>query len=123
MSGMEMGSLYILSFFVILLLAFYYILERKHNGIKLDIVLLCGILTFGLISILTVCLQGTRTFTDGIDGAVGTISFSPTAKFQYILQIIILKTNRIINDLYFDGCDGHDTNRIGKKTFVSRPTR
>ena len=89
MGGMEMGSLYILSFFVILLLAFYYILERKHNGIKLDTILLCGVLTFGLISILTVCLQGTRTFTDGIDGAVGTISFSPTVKFQYVLQIII----------------------------------
>ena len=89
MGGMEMESLYLLSFFVILLLVFYYILERKHNGIKLDTVLLCAIATFGLVSILTVCFQGTRTFTDGIDGAVGTISFSPEVKFQYVLQIII----------------------------------
>ena len=89
MGGMEMGSLYLLSFFTILLLVFYYFLERKYNRIKLDSVLLCGILTFGLISILTVYFQGTRTFTDGIDGAVGTISFSPEVKFQYILQIII----------------------------------
>ena len=89
MGGMEMGSLYLLSFFVILLLVFYYILERKHNGIKIDTVLLCAIATFGLVSILTVCFQGTRTFTDGIDGAVGTISFSPEVKFQYVLQIII----------------------------------
>ena len=89
MGGMEMGSLYLLSFFVILLLVFYYILERKYNRIKLDTVLLCAILTFGLVSILTVCFQGTRTFPDGIDGAVGTISFSPMVKFQYVLQIIV----------------------------------
>ena len=89
MGGMEMGSLYMLSFFVILLLVFYYILEHKHNHIKIDTVLLCAIATFGLISILTVCLQGPRTFTDGIDGAVGTISFSVQQKFSYVLQIII----------------------------------
>ena len=89
MGGMEMGSLYLLSFFIILLLVFYYVLERKYNRIKLDTVLLCGILTFGLVAILTVCLQGARTFADGIDGAVGTISFSAKEKFQYVLQIIV----------------------------------
>ena len=89
MGGMELGSLYLLSFFIILLLVFYYVLERKYNRIKLDTVLLCIILTFGLISVLTVCFQGTRTFADGIGGAVGVISFSPKEKLQYVLQIII----------------------------------
>ena len=89
MGGMQTGTIYILSFFVLFLLVMYYVLERKYNKIKIDTVLLCAIATFGLISILTVCCQGTRTFTDGIDGAVGTISFSPQVKFQYVLQIII----------------------------------
>ena len=89
MGGMQTGTLYILSFFVLLLLVFYYILERKHNKMKIDTVLLCAIATFGLVAILTVCCQGTRTFADGIGGAVGVISFSPKVKLQYVLQIII----------------------------------
>lgn len=89
MGGMQNGSIYILSFFIILLLVFYYLLERKHNKIKLDTVLLCAISTFGLVSIFTVCFQGTRVFTDGIDGAIGAISFTSEEKFLDVLQIII----------------------------------
>ena len=48
MGGMQMGSLFMLSFFIILLLVFYYILERKHNKIKIDTILLCTIATFVL---------------------------------------------------------------------------
>ena len=76
MGGMELGSLYLLSFFTILLLVFYYVLERKYNRIKLDTVLLCVILTFGLISVLTVCFQGTRTFADGINGVLFGMRFT-----------------------------------------------
>ena len=89
MGGMQSGSIFMLSFFTILLLVFYYILERKHNKIKIDTILLCIIATFGLISIFTVCLQPARTFADGIGGAVGTISFTAEQKFSYALQIII----------------------------------
>ena len=89
MGGMQMGSLFMLSFFIILLLVFYYILERKHNKIKIDTILLCIIATFGLISILTIVLQPARTFSDGLNGATNSISFSSEEKFAYVLQVII----------------------------------
>ena len=89
MGGMQSGSIYVLSLFIILLLVFYYVLERKHNKIKLDTVLLCAIATFGLVAILTVCWQQPRTFSDGINGASMTVSFTADQKFQYVLQILI----------------------------------
>ena len=89
MGGMQMGSLFMLSFFIILLLVFYYILERKHNKIKIDTILLCTIATFGLISVLTIVLQPARTFSDGLNGATNSISFSSEEKFAYVFQVII----------------------------------
>ena len=89
MGGMNMTSLYLLTFFIIFMLVFYYFKERKHNQIKVDKILLPIIAIFGLVSILTVWWQGPREFVNPDDGFTTAISFSFKQKMSYTLQIVV----------------------------------
>ena len=89
MGGMNMTSLYMLTFSIIFMFVFYYFNERKNNGITIDKILLPIIGVFGLLSILTVWWQGPREFINPDDGYVASIAFSPKEKISYTLQIVV----------------------------------
>ena len=76
MGGMNMTSLYLLTFFILFMLGYYYFKERKYNQIKLDKILLPIIAIFGLVSIATVWWQGPREFVNPDDGYSALISFN-----------------------------------------------
>ena len=88
MGGMNMTSLYLLTFFIIFMLAYYFFREWKSNQIKIDKVLLPIIAAFGLVSILTVWWQGPREFINA-DGFSTSVSFSVKEKISYTFQIAV----------------------------------
>ena len=89
MSGFEVFPLYLLSFGVIALLIFYYVLEHKRNGLTLDKILLPCLGVFGLIMIITIFRQGDRSFINWDGSDTFSISFTFSERLLASLQVII----------------------------------
>ena len=89
MSGFEVFPLYLLSFGVIALLIFYYVLEHKRNGLTLDKILLPSLGAFGLIMIITIFRQSDRSFTNWDGSDTFSISFTFSERLLASLQVII----------------------------------
>ena len=89
MSGFEVFPLYLLSFGVIALLIFYYVLEHKRNGLTLDKILLPCLGVFGLIMIINIFRQGDRSFINWDGSDTFSISFTFSERLLASLQVII----------------------------------
>ncbi|MBO4667262.1 MAG: hypothetical protein J5666_03945, partial [Bacilli bacterium] len=88
-SGFETLPLYLLSFGIIALLIFYYVLEHKRNGLTMDKILLPCLVVFGLLMIITIFRQGDRTFTNWDATDTFSISFTFSERLLASLQVVI----------------------------------
>ena len=88
-SGFETLPLYLLSFGIIALLIFYYVLEHKRNGLTMDKILLPCLGVFGLLMIITIFRQGDRTFTNWDATDTFSISFTFSERLLASLQVVI----------------------------------
>ncbi|MBO4666628.1 MAG: hypothetical protein J5666_00670 [Bacilli bacterium] len=88
-SGFDVFPLYLLTFGIIALLIFYYVLEHKKNGLTFDKILLPCLGVFGLIMIITIFRQGDRTFTNWDATDTFSISFTFNERLLASLQVVI----------------------------------
>lgn len=88
-SGFELFPLYLITFSVIGLLIFYYILEHKKNGLSLDKILLPCFIVFGILMIWTIFRQDGRTFNNWNNDGTFDISFTFTERLLASLQVVI----------------------------------
>ena len=88
-SGFESFPLYFLTFAVIGLLVFYYLLEHKKNDLKFDKILLPCLIMFGVMMIWTIFRQGNRTFNNWDNDGSLTISFTFGERMLAALQVVI----------------------------------
>ena len=89
LSGFSVAPGYLLCGVLILFLAFYYFLEHKKNGLKFDVVLLPSFIAFGILMIINIFRQDTRTFVnfEGTDNF--TVTFSLNDRISAALQVVI----------------------------------
>ena len=89
LDGNSVDTIFLLTLFVIFLLAFYYFKEHRKNQLTFDKILLPIIVIFGLFSILTIIWQGPRTFTNPDDGFETSVKFNALEKASAILQVVV----------------------------------
>ena len=88
-SGFDSFPLYFLTFAVIGLLVFYYILEHKKNGLTFDKILLPCLIMMGAIMIWTIFRQGNRSFNNWNNDGTLEISFTLGERMLAALQVVI----------------------------------
>ena len=88
-SGFATFPLYFLTFGIIALLVFYYILEHKKNGLSFDKILLPSLIMIGALMIWTIFRQGDRTFTNWTNDGTLAISFTFEERMLASLQVVI----------------------------------
>ena len=86
-SSGDLTFIFVASFFIIGLMAVYYIFEHRKNKLTIDYVLLPALIIFGAIMIWTIFRQGDRTFGSG--SSLRTVTFTTSEKLSYALQAII----------------------------------
>ena len=89
MKGFSVAPGYLLCGVIILFLAFYYFLEHKKNGLKFDVVLLPSFIALGLVMILNIFRQDTRTFQNYDATGDFTVSFTFNDKLSAAFQVVI----------------------------------
>ncbi len=89
MGGYSADSAFILTISIIGLLALYYFLEHKKNGLKFDKVLLPSLCIAGLLLILNILRQGFRSFISYSDMWYFDIAFSRWERILASLQVVI----------------------------------
>ena len=85
--GFGLTTVFIVSFAIIGLLVFYYILEHKKNNLKIDKVLLPIFIIFGILMIWNILRQGDKTFL-GYDNDYVSVSFTKEEKIRASLGVI-----------------------------------
>ena len=88
-SGFDSFPLYLLTFSIIILLVFYYVLEHKKNKLSLDKVILPSFLVMALILIINIFRQGDRTFINWMNDGTFSISFDLSSRLLAALQVVI----------------------------------
>ena len=88
-SGLDLFSLYLITFSVIGLLVIYYLLEHKKNGLSFDKILLPSLIILGSIMIWTIFRQGERTFTNWTNDGTFEVSFTLSQRFLAASQVVI----------------------------------
>lgn len=88
-AGFSAAPAFILTFSVIGLLVFYYLLEHKKNGLKFDRILLPSFIMIGVLMIWTIFRQDVRTFTDWEGTGTFTVSFSFNERLLAASQVVI----------------------------------
>ena len=89
MKGFSVDSAFILTISIIALLVLYYFLEHKKNGLKFDKILLPSLCISGLLLILTIIRQTTRTFQNYDGTGTFTVTFSDQDRVMAALQVVI----------------------------------
>ena len=89
MGGFSIDSAFILTISVIALLALYYFLEHKKNGLKFDKILLPALCIAGLLLVLNILRQGYRSFISYSNEWYFDISFSRWERIVASLQVVI----------------------------------
>ena len=89
MKGFSVDSAFILTISIIALLVLYYFIEHKKNGLKFDRILLPSLCISGLLLILTIIRQTTRTFQNYDGTGTFTVTFSNQDRLMAILQVVI----------------------------------
>ena len=84
MSVSDTTTVFLLSFLIIDLMVFYYIVEHKKNQMKIDWILLPSLIIFSGLMIWTIYRQGDRTFSNGNE-----VTFTSIEKFSYSIQVLI----------------------------------
>ncbi len=88
-SGFATFPLYFLTFGIIALLVFYYILEHKKNGLSFDKILLPSLIMIGALMIWTIFRQGDRTFNNWDNSGTLNITFTFEERMLASLQVVI----------------------------------
>ena len=88
-SGFASFPLYFLTFGIIALLVFYYILEHKKNGLSFDKILLPSLIIIGALMIWTIFRQGDRTFNNWDNSGTLNITFTFEERMLASLQVVI----------------------------------
>ena len=87
--GFSIDSAFILTISIIVLLVLYYFLEHKKNNLTFDKVLLPALVLSGLLLIVNVFRQGSRTFPNYEGTDTFAISFSFQDRLMASLQVFI----------------------------------
>ena len=88
-SGFDELPLYLLTFSTIGLLAIYYIVEHKKNGLTFDKILLPSFIMMGIIMIWTIFRQGDRTFATWDNTGTFNITFTFSERLLAAFQVVI----------------------------------
>ena len=88
-SGFDSFPLYFLTFAVIGLMVFYYIVEHKKNGLTFDKILLPALIMIGAIMIWNIFRQGDRSFINWAKNGTFEISFTFGDRMLAALQVVI----------------------------------